>query len=69
MKFTGKWKELENIILNKVAQSQKTHMVYVLTNIWILGKKLKIPTIQLTWHMKLKKEIWMLQSFLEWGTK
>jgi hypothetical protein len=27
MKFLGKWMELEDIILSKVAQSQRTHMV------------------------------------------
>ena len=31
MKFTGKWMELENIILNEVTQSQKnTHGIYSL---------------------------------------
>ena len=33
MKFTGKWVELENIILSKVTQSQKnTHGMYSLIN-------------------------------------
>jgi hypothetical protein len=27
MKFTGKWMELENIILSEVTQSQKTYIV------------------------------------------
>jgi hypothetical protein len=27
MKFLGKWMELEDIILSKVAQSQRTHIV------------------------------------------
>jgi hypothetical protein len=32
MKFTGKWMELENIILREVTQSQKnTHSMYSLT--------------------------------------
>ena len=31
MKFTGKWMELENVILNEVTQSQKnTHGIYSL---------------------------------------
>ena len=34
----------------------KEHTCYVLTDKWILGKKLRIPTIQLTDHMKLKKK-------------
>ena len=47
------------------------HTWYVLTYKWILGKKLGIPMIQLTDHMKLKKKakVWMLQSFLEGETK
>ena len=32
------------------------HTWYVLTYKWILGKKLGIPMIQLTDHMKLKKK-------------
>jgi len=49
MKFTGKWKNLENIIL-------KEHTWYVCTDKWILGKELGIPTIQLTGHMKFKRK-------------
>ena len=26
-KFTGKWMDLENIVLSEVTQSQRTHMV------------------------------------------
>jgi hypothetical protein len=33
----------------------KEHTWYVLTDKWILAQKLRIPTIQLTDHMKLKK--------------
>ena len=49
----------------------KEHTCCVLTDKWILGKKLGIPMIQLTDHMKLKKKakVWMLQSFLEGETK
>jgi hypothetical protein len=51
MKFTGKWMELETIILSEVTQSQKnTHGMY------LLSKKLRIPMIQLTDHMNLKKK-------------
>jgi hypothetical protein len=31
MKFTGKWMELENIILTEVTQSQIAHTRYALT--------------------------------------
>ena len=34
----------------------KEHTWYVLTVKWILGKKLRISTIQLTNHMKLKNK-------------
>ena len=54
MKLAGKWMELENT-LSEVTQSQK-HTWYVLTDKWKFGKKLRIPTIQLTDHMKLKKK-------------
>ena len=71
MKFLGKWKELENIILSEVTQSQKnTHAMHI-TDKWILAQKLRIPKIQFTDHVKLKKKtkVWILQSFLEGGTK
>ena len=49
MKFAGKWMELENIFLSEVTQSQKnTHGLHSL--------KLRIPKIQFTDHMKLKKK-------------
>ena len=36
----------------------------------ILSQKFRIPKIQFTDHMKLKKkEVWVFQSFLEGGTK
>jgi hypothetical protein len=54
MKFTGKWTELENIILSEVTQSQKNTWC-ALTNKCILAKKLRIPKMQFTDHMKLKK--------------
>jgi hypothetical protein len=34
----------------------KGHTWYALTGKWILAKKLHIPTIQLTDHMKLNKK-------------
>jgi hypothetical protein len=57
MKFLEKWKEQEIIVLSEVTQSQKnTHGMYVLKDKWILVKMLRIPKIQFTDHMKLKKE-------------
>jgi hypothetical protein len=56
MKFTGKWMELENIILSEVTQTQKNHTWYVFTDKWILAQKLRIPTIQPTNYMELKKK-------------
>jgi hypothetical protein len=64
VKFLGKWKELENIILSKA----KENTWYALTNKWILAQKLQITRIQFTDHMKLNKkeeQMWVLQSFSE----
>jgi len=50
----------------------KEHTWYVLSDKWILGQKFRMPNIKFTDHMKLKKKktkMWMLQSFLEGGTK
>ena len=52
----------------------KEHTWYGLTDKWILGKKLRIPTIQHTDHMKLKKKevctkVWVLQYYLQRRTK
>ena len=55
MKFPGKWIKLENIILSEVTQSQKKYTWYGLTDKWILTQKLKIPKINFTDHIKLKK--------------
>ena len=49
MKFFGKWMELENIIT-------KEHTWYALTDEWTLAQKLRIPKIQFTKYMKLKKK-------------
>jgi hypothetical protein len=47
MKFTGKWMELENIILSEVTQTQKnTHGMYSL-----ISRKLTMLMIQPTDHM------------------
>jgi hypothetical protein len=51
MKFTGKWMELENIILSEVSQSQ-----IILTDKWVRGKEHGTPMIQLTDNMKLKRK-------------
>ena len=55
MKFSGKWMELENIILSEVTQSQKNTQ-YALTDKWILAQKFGIPKIQFTDYMKPKKK-------------
>jgi lysyl-tRNA synthetase class II len=34
--FASKWMELENIILSKVSQAQKTKKVYALPHMWTL---------------------------------
>jgi len=55
MKFTGKWMELENIILSEVNQSQKnTHGMYSL--IRDIRQIFRIPMTQLTGYLKLKKK-------------
>jgi hypothetical protein len=45
---------LRDIILSEVTQSQKN--TYALTDKWILAQKLRIPKIQFTDHMKVKKK-------------
>jgi hypothetical protein len=56
MKFLGKWIDLVGIILSEVTQSQKnSYDMY--SDKWILSQKLRIPKIQDTKHMKLKKNI------------
>ena len=50
----------------------KEHTWYVFTGKWILVQRLRIPTMQLTDHMKLKKkedQSVEVQSFLEGSTK
>ena len=53
LKFANKWMELKHILSDPVTEE---HTLYVLTDKWILGKKLGIPPIQFTNHMKLKKK-------------
>ena len=55
MKFLGKWMELKNTILGEGNLITKEHKWYTLTNKWILTQKLRIPKVQFTDHMKLKK--------------
>ena len=56
MKFLGKWVDLEDIILSEVTQSHNKTHGYALTDKWILAQKLRIPKIQFSKHMKLKKK-------------
>jgi hypothetical protein len=71
MKLLGKWLELENIILSEVTQSQKnTHGMHS----WISGyyhRSLEYPRYnsQTTWNSRRKIMKWILQSFLEGGSK
>ena len=53
MKLTGKLMKLKNIILSEVSEE---HTWYVLTDKWILAQKLRIPMIQPTNHVELKKK-------------
>ena len=55
MKFTGKWMELENVILNEVNKITKEHTWYILTDKWVLCKKIEMPMIELTDYAKHKK--------------
>jgi len=55
MSFTGKWMELENIILSEVTQTQKD-MPGVFTGKWISAKMYRIPSIQSTELKKVSKE-------------
>jgi hypothetical protein len=56
MKFLSKWMKLEDIILSVVTQSQKnTHDMHS-TYKSILAQKFRIPKIQFSKHMKLKKK-------------
>ena len=50
----------------------KERIWYALTDKWILAQKLRIPKIQFPHHMKSRRrktKVWVLQSFLEGGTK
>jgi hypothetical protein len=38
LSFTGKWIEMENIILSEVSLSQKTKKSYVLPHMWTLDQ-------------------------------
>jgi hypothetical protein len=56
MKFTGKWMEFENIILSEGIHSQKNTYQCALTLKWLLVQKFRIPKIQFTDYLKVKKE-------------
>jgi hypothetical protein len=43
--FAGKWMELENIILSEVTQTPKDMAWYMLTNMWILAVKYRVPML------------------------
>ena len=49
MNFLGKWMDLDDTILSKVTQSQKNSLD-------MHSMKLRIPKIQFSNHVKLKKE-------------
>ena len=78
----GYWKQWLHEILRQIDRTRKyhpewgnpvtkEHIWFVLTEKWILAPKFRIPKIQFIDHMKLKKKtkVWVLQSFLEKGTK
>jgi hypothetical protein len=68
MKYLGKWVELKTIILSEVILSQKN--AHAVTDKWVLAQELRIPKIQSTDHLNLKKnEVWMFCFFLEGVTK
>ena len=46
--------ELENNTLSEVTTEE--HTWYTFTDKWILAQKLRIPMIQFTDHMKIKKK-------------
>ena len=51
---------------------KKEHTWYGLTDKWVLSQKLGIPKIQFTqttWNSRRKTKVWILQAFLEGGTK
>jgi hypothetical protein len=55
MKFSGKWIELESIILHEVTHTQE-YTWYVLTDKCILAQKLTVPMTQPTDQMELKRK-------------
>ena len=54
--FSGKWMELEKIILSEVTQTQKDTYVYLLFYKWTLAAKCRITTLQCTDPKKLSNE-------------
>ena len=66
------WRKMLPLTTPSLRCQKQEHTCYALTDKWILTQKLGIPKIQFTDHMKLKKKEdhrWILQSFLEGGTK
>ena len=55
MKFWGKWMKLQNIFLSELSQTKKEHTMFELTDKWIFAQMLRIPMLQPTNIMQLKK--------------
>lgn len=52
MKFAGKWKTLENIMLRKTTQAEKDVLSYVFLYYWKLSLNLQTINIALIPHNK-----------------
>ena len=71
MQFLGKGMDLEDIILSEVTQSQKnSHDMHSLISGYY-PRNLEYPryNLQNTWNSRRKTKVWILRSFVEWGTK
>ena len=69
-KFTGKWMDLENILLSGVTQWQKNiHGIYLLINGYYKEHEYQQYNPQITSISRGRKtKEWILQSYLEGGT-
>jgi hypothetical protein len=56
MKIAGKWMEVKNYHPDLGNNVTKEQTWFVINYNWILDKELRIPKIQVTDHMKLKKK-------------
>jgi hypothetical protein len=68
MNFSGKWVEVENIIISEVTQSQKnTHGVHsLISGHWPKCSEYPRYNSETTSSSRRKKtKVWVLQSFLE----